>query len=226
MSTRRCLRGSLLSLALLLGGCGGDDWDFLTGDFGDPPRVQPTSPTRQILFSTASLDGMVFNTGAGVTLGGRPMVGDLDTTLQGSHARQFFSFELGSLPSSITLVSARLELHQATVRGTPFATLGNVVLEAVDYGTSLEAGDFDVAPLSGGALGLSTDPTLGTKQLDVLPILDDAVQQGRPRWQIRLRFSALGSDADHITDAVEFGDAETSTPGSLAPRLIVEFRQP
>jgi hypothetical protein len=217
----------VLAASLGLPGCG-DFACVLCGTGGTGSSSGPTPTTRNFP-SDAALDGMVFSNGAVVALGGAPFTGDNDLVINGVSARQFFSFDLSTLAAAAQPTAAHVYLRQAAVRGTPYASLGGLLLEAVNYGGSLDAGDFGLAPVAPGTPGanvLSTTATIEWKSLDVLAALAAARQAGLPYLQVRLRFAGLDSDANGGDDAVEMGDAEGSAHASSAPYLRVTYLAP
>jgi hypothetical protein len=215
----------LPTCAFALGGCG----DLLNIPFSDVGGGGgfggPTSESRDFP-SAAALDGMVFSNGSTVSAGGGPLVGDLDTSINGIAVRQFFSFDLSSIPALAIIDSADIYLRQAAVQGTPYSTHGVVLLEHVDYGASLDAADFAALALDPIPTPLSSSATLETKSIDVLARVIANRLAGRTRFQVRLRFSTLSSDSDATNDAAEFGDAEGSAHANSAPRLRITYTPP
>src|SRR5690348_1153322 len=79
-------------------------------------KKNPTSPaTTTTLLSSATFDGYVGSNGAAVSAGGGPVTGDGDAVLPGVGFRQFYSFDLSSVPNSASIESANLQLYQALV---------------------------------------------------------------------------------------------------------------
>jgi hypothetical protein len=205
----------LLSTALLLAACGSD------GDNGMTPGVEHTDT----LVATASLDGFVTSTGTADVNGGGPAVGDLDGVTQGLNARQFYSFDLSGIASQATVVDATVRLFQARVIGTPYASHGEVVLDHVDYGSSLDVGDFGGGTLTAAIAVLATQPDTAYHAADVSGEVQADLEAGRSRTQYRLRFSLQGSDGDMANDIVVFSDSEESAGAGAPPQLIITYRQ-
>jgi hypothetical protein len=102
--------------------------------------------------------------------------------------RGFATFELSSVPADrIALSLAELTLTISAVYGTPFVTLGPLLLESVQF-ESVGAAAFDAAP-RGAATAVTGLASLDdTTRLDVLPMVSaDAAEATRS--QFRLRFS-------------------------------------
>lgn len=208
------LPGLLLPGLLLLGGCGG------SGDGDDPPGPGLTV----MLPPQAALDGFVTSAGSAVAAGGGPFVGDLDASTAGLVGRTFYSFDLSALPAGATITGATLRVQAAVLQGAPFTTLGVVALDHVDYGTSLDAGDFALAALSPTTPTLLSTPTLTLVALDVTAFVQADRSAARPRVQFRLRFSPFGSDNDAANDYVSFTDTEVSNvAGGIPPSLEVTY---
>jgi hypothetical protein len=191
-----------------------DGSDNGTGPGGGGPDVTVDLP------STASLDGWVRSDG-NLAATGNPITGDIDAAAPGLGYRQFYSFDLSGLPSGATIVGATLSLYQAGSTGAPYAELGNVVVEHVDYGDMLDPTDYATTPLGGTAATLSTNATVGYKTVDVTARVAADVAAARSRSQFRLRFSTLDSNNDGGSDFAQFNDAEAA---ANRPVLSVTYR--
>jgi hypothetical protein len=177
------------------------------------------------IVSTASLDGWVQSDGFANADRGGPGTGDLDSRAAGGLGeRQFYSFDLSSLPPTAQVTSAVVRLFQATVIGSPYGSLGNVVVDHLDYGTSLDGSDYNLAALLADVGTLSTDAVIQYKTLDVTARVQADRSAGRPRSQFRLRFSIRDSNNNGVDDDALFGDAELSCCliDSL-PQLVVTY---
>src|SRR5438477_6921840 len=97
------------------------------------------------LTSQSTLDGVVSSNSVAVANGftSPPFAGDFDSTAQGIGARQFYSFDISSIPSTATVTSATLRLFQAFTMGQPYSQLGNVLVDHLDYGLSLDGTDYN-----------------------------------------------------------------------------------
>lgn len=171
-----------------------------------------TGPTGQDVTvdipSTAALDGWVRSTGD-FAITGSPITGDLDAAVPGIGYRQFYSFDLSALPAGATIVSATLRLYQSTTVGSPYAKLGNVVVEHVDYGDALGPAGYSAVPLEGGAPPvISSDASVGPKTTGVATAVTNDLTAGRIHAQFRLRFSNTDANNDGVSDFAQFNDAE------------------
>lgn len=135
--------------------------------------------------------------------------------------RSFTSFELPEARGR-TLADATLALYQGIGEGAPYAKLGLLFAERVDLGPSLDAADFG-APSTSMSLGVSDD-TPGSFEIDVTPLVQDALARGIPRLDIRLRFGAAVT-FDDTADLTRFTSAVVDVdPTSPPPFLHVRWR--
>lgn len=204
---------SLLSVALVLSGCGGG------GGGGTPPAALVTIA----LPSTASLDGYVYSLGHVVDTGDAIVVGDWPNAMGWQGLRGFVSFDLTGIPAGSQVTSARLALTQFAMDGTPFTTLGVVIVDQVVYGDQLSAGAYDLSHPSFQAFTvLSSDYLAGPKTTSVTDAVQAAVDAGDPRAQFRLRF-AVADDFDMSVDVALFHSAESAPTAAEVPTLLVTY---
>lgn len=205
----------LASLSLAGCGCG--------GTIDSSPQL---ATQRLTLSSEPGRDGWVAEGGQAVTqstVAGTPGTGDAGPA--GSARRQFFSFDLSTLPAGATVESALLSLYQARVDGTPYATHGAVVVDHLVYDT-LDPSDFHLPSLGTALDTLSADPALALRVLDVTAAVQADRAAGRARTQLRLRWSALDRDGDGTDDQAAFADADDALGTGLPPRLLVTYSAP
>ena len=203
---------SLAAGSLLLPACG--------GGAGNP------SPITVTLLGTEALNGNVSNQG-GVSLTGtlgEQIVGDSYVSVGPVFFsyRLFVSFDLSSLPPGATVTTATLSLYQTRTVGTPYATLGPLLVDHVVYGGVLDPGSYSRSFPTGQGLGpLATDATVGTKSLLVSAVVQDDLASGRGRSQFRVRFTAE-NDGSTTTDLANFRLYASSGLGN-EPRLVVTY---
>ncbi len=204
-----------LALSLPLAGCG----------TGGADGEASGELLQFVLKSVAAEDGVVFNDRGVVTNGVLPLVGDLDANQRGLEARQFYSFDVTSLPEDVTVTSATLRLDLFVTSGTPFSTLGGVVVDYLDYG-ALDADDYNLRALVAGLGPLTSSPSLQPYTLDVSAALAQVLALDRVRLQLRLRFSFADGDFDFSNDYASFPEAEAALSGNgQEPSLIVVLRR-
>jgi hypothetical protein len=172
---------------------------------------------------TLTSDGRVFF-GPGVNMA----VGDDSSN---TTYRSFVSFDIGSLPATLTgarILDANLKYEVVSVNFSPFEDLAtcsggaagictHLIIESVNYGPALEATDFEVAPLRevrAYRQRVVQEPTVGDNTVNVLTSVQDdqdnrATRGGRS--QFRYRFSKL-TDADKTPDALLIKGGLSSSP--------------
>jgi hypothetical protein len=137
--------------------------------------------------------------------------------------RMFFGFDLSSLPSDAIIVSARLQAADVGGgSGDPYSTMGDLLLDHVDVGASLDATDFAASALS-SHIAILSQVRAGAKDAEVTAAVAADVAAGRSTSDFRAGFRDL-TDGDSEIDTAVFLD-DTFSPG-LGPRLVVVYRRP
>ena len=208
-------RLALAGLLLALAGCGsGGDEGELSGEV-----------LQFLLTSVPAEDGVVYSDRGVQTNGAFPLVGDLDANFRGLAARQFFSFDVTSIPEEVLVTSATLRLDMYASVGLPFNTHGNVVVDYLDFGT-LDADDYALRALEAGLGPIASTPALGPRTVDVTSALAQVLALDRTRAQFRLRFDFADTDVDTSNDYAVFPEAEAASTGiGQAPTLLVVLRR-
>ena len=203
--------------SVVLSGCGSGGAAALAGGGEIRSLIASSVPAE---------DGVVQSEQTVRTDGGFPQVGDLGMPGSSYVARQFFSFDLSAVPPGSLVTSAVLRLDVFVVVGSPFTSLGAVVVDHLDYGT-LDHTDFGARALTDGLGPIATDPSLGPKTLDVTNQVALDVARGRTRSQFRLRFMPKESDNDTANDFASFAEAEAAVSGhGQPPALALVLRVP
>jgi hypothetical protein len=170
-----------------------------------------TRPVRILdLAGNAALDGWAESGGGAQANGGGPLVGDLESATPGLGFRQFFSFDFTPLAPAEEVTGAVLTLFQASASDAPYASLGNVIVDHLDYGPTLDGADYNLPPLIANIGTISDDAVEEFKQLPVTAQVRADRTAGRVRSQFRLRFQLGDIDFDGASDFVQFGDVEVS----------------
>lgn len=166
-----------------------------------------------------SLDGYVTR-GQGAYPAGEIRVGSEGESIH----RGFLSFDLRAIPAGVSVTDVGLRFYQLDYTGRPYQQLGNLTLTVVDYGPSLDAGDFDVVGL--GPLPLDRQNRPGSwyevSSGSIGQWLEWARNAGLERLQFRLQFEDEangGGEASYIR--VEAGDNSLGT-GNV-PELVVSY---
>ncbi len=190
-----------------------------------PSCKSPAGPSTSVtLTSEAAIDGWVQSDGVAVSASGGPSVGDFDASNPGVGYREFYSFDLSTVPAGSTIDSAALQIYQALVVGQPYTVLGNVIVDHVNIGSSLDASDYAAAPIASNIGTISTNTTVEYKTLEVRTSLVANLAAGRTKSQYRIRFSNRDSNNDGKNDYVAFTDAEDSCCAvNKPPQLVVMY---
>ncbi len=127
----------------------------------------------------------------------QPFVGD-DSTNQA--LRAFFAFDLSSLAGA-EIVEAQLDLSDYEMTGGPFEWLHPLYVEEVDWGSTLDAADFDAGVAA--TLATMSDSVGLNSPFDVTGRVAARVAEGKDSFRIRLRFEAA-TNGDGFNDSVNW----------------------
>lgn len=165
----------------------------LTPDQGEPVR-----------------SGTVWNTGT-VSNPNQIALGDSG---RGKSQRAFITFDLSVLPAGVDIRRADLVMRLGGANGDPAKTdpgasgfFGNFVVESVDIGSKLDAGDYNKAGLSLGQYPtrLFRDNWNTTHPVDVPTAILSALSAGKRSITFRLRFLSEW-DNDDEGDSIALDD--------------------
>ncbi len=191
-------------------------------------NTEVVAPTTELvtLTSQAPLDGFRSNNNGGndsvdIRAGNGNFVGDPPYVLV---TRGFMSFDLSVIPAGATVQSIELRFYQVDVVGDPYGELGNLLLKHVDYGSSLDAADYDGPELASAILAPHEMPgewyTI-TSDTFVTWIEEDR-SAGRSRFQLRLQFSAE-SDPDGELDMIYIESGDNHLGTGNRPELAITY---
>lgn len=217
--TRSCSLLAFGLLSLLLPACGGGGGD-----------ATPPTPVAVTLVSDSSRDGYLGYVSASASeirnLVNSIGVGDNDGYVARRSIRGFVSFDLRALPAGARVLTATLQVYQTTVVGSPYATLGEIRADHVDYGDALDYDEFGIPFLGSSTAGIiASDASLGWKTLDVTARVATDLADGRTRSQYRLRFG-IRYDDDAVNDWALFEDGDMSQGTTNPPLLAIEYVVP
>ncbi len=222
--TRLASLFAVTAAALLLTACGGGSGGGSGGGGGGPVVGNLT------IVSDAAQDGYLAYLDAAAPRS-RNLVnsigaGDNDAYVRRQSLRGFVTFDLRALPPGARITSATVRVYQSSVVGSPYAKLGYLRLDHVDYGATLDYDEFGLPILGGSTVGnISDEPTLGWKSLDVTERLQADLDAARTRSQYRLRFG-LRYNNDATNDWARFEDGEMSQGTVNPPLLVITYTQP
>jgi hypothetical protein len=174
-----------------------------------------------------TVSDMVFNYGEDSVPRFRYYVGD---DAGNTHAsRTFFGVSLSGLPQDLTqITSAQFRLRITGTIGAPFSKLGNLLLESVNYGPTLDrtTSDYNTPPLGPG-VSVPSSIIGGEGFFDVLQFVKDdwANRNARSNYsEFRLRFE-IQNNTDSATDAIYFEREEPALIPEFA-KLLLEYEHP
>jgi hypothetical protein len=194
--------GLLVTLAALaLGGCGGG------GDSGPGQTTLTFAPSTALtVYSTGSTNGA-----SGLHVGQQNNVSS-----KGGIRFPLFPF----VDANDVIVSARLRVKQTAPVGAPYAVHGAVVVDHVDFGFALQGDDTGATVLGAVPGTLSSDATLGIKEIDVTAAVAAAAAANDFTVDFFLRFDAVALSAG--TDYAVFDDHLAGSGN--APELVVVYQ--
>jgi hypothetical protein len=157
-----------------------------------------------------------------------------------NYERSYLSFNLDSLPDTITVISATLRLCQ--LRSTGNDTFGvwpkwtgvpggdtmSCIIDHINYGALLDtldwtAGDIGDPQTITNCFGpISTTPDTGWKTLDVTSCMQADLAASRNRTQFRMRFK-VGSDYDGRGDRLDFYSSSSAPLYDKFPNIIINY---
>jgi len=199
-----------LLAAVLLAACGGGG--------GSAPTYELTFGSVAGLDGIVEADGTVYEDDAyGISCGQI----DLNVGVRG-----FVVFDITGLPVDATIVAATLTLRQFQISGSPYAKLGGaIVLDRIDIGAVLDAGDYSSVAYESGFGTLSTSEALGTRSLEVGPQVQADRTAGHDLSSYRLRF-VIEADGTVSADYANFNSQENPDGSGVTPTLTVYYTLP
>lgn len=167
--------------------------------------------------SSVNVDGAVWSDGAFYT----NLLQNGDDS-SNSYGRGLVGFDISSL-QGWTIVSATLRLYQDTVDPAAYTSLGTVVVDHINFGSSVDSGDLTGGTLTSNIGTLSTSATIEWKTLDVSSYVQADINAGRTSSQFRTRFTT-NTDSDGVRDLAFFDDSENTGGTGNRPQLVVTYR--
>jgi hypothetical protein len=185
-------------------------------------EVEPETIT---LISEGILDGYRLNDGTGsrsldILVGNGELIDPAGELV----ARGFMSFDLSAIPAGATIESAELRFYQKQVLGSPYEKLGNLVLERVYYGTTLNDSAYNTPALDTAVLDIETLPQAWYILSDptIAIWIQASLETGLSRQQFRLAFwQETDGDGEEDWIAIESGAGILSS--REAPQLTITY---
>jgi hypothetical protein len=158
------------------------------------------------------------------------LVGDNDGYAPNYTMRGIVTFNIKNIPQKSTVDAATLQLAQCFIAGSPYASLGSIVVDHVPLMTTPDSAIYDTTAINAGIATLSTDSTLTLKTASVTSAVAGDRAAGDTLIQFRLRFSTADGNNNGISDYATFSadSALTTLCAPFAtghePLLIVTFQ--
>jgi hypothetical protein len=139
-------------------------------------------------------------------------------------ARGFVTFDITKLPQGARVEKAILRLYQVKITGKPLVELGNLMIDHLTYGDSIDLTDYGIPALVSGISTLSTDLKEGWKEADVSKAVREDVANKRSTSQLRLRFTKEVKTDDSAGNFIYFESAnEYKKATQNLPELVIEY---
>lgn len=191
------------------------------GTLNDPLSPTPTraQQSRTITMDAVpELDGYRNSTGTGKRLAEiRVGMGP------GLVSRGFVSFPIDSLPRGSFIKNATLRLYQVETDGNPYQKGGDIVIDHLSYGTTLDEIDYAAPSFLYSFATLSDNPNIQYKEVDVTAQLRDDHRNAKSTTQFRLHFEVEIANDDDSFDFAYFESAENHYGTGNTPELVVEY---
>ena len=203
-----------------------DESDETNNELQVNTAVTPAVDVTVTLTSQGALDGFRANNGGGnntvdIRVGNGAFFGSPSQELV---IRGFMSFDLTGIPASANVQSIQLRFYQTNVTGTPYAKLGNLLIQHVDYGSTLDNAAYDTPVLHSAILSPHTGS--GEWYTITANTISDWIEAdlaaGRSRTQFRLQFSTE-TDGDGLQDTASFESGENYFGTGNVPQLTITY---
>ena len=195
--------------------------------------VAPPNPVTVTLYSVASQDGRLWESGESTNVGGGGNSTDNTTaalrigdTNVDEQYKSIVSFDTSSIPDTATITGATLRLVRGTISGTsPFSTHGSCVADIVTGGfggsTAFANGDWQAAATATSVATMSSPASNGSASTGNLSAAGLSAINKTGSTQLRV-YCTLDDNDDLGYDYIGFYAGENATT-SNKPQLIVTY---
>jgi hypothetical protein len=136
----------------------------------------------------------------------------------------FMSYDISMIPKGAVVKSASLDLTAGNVFGTPFKQMGQMYICNQQY-AHLSSNDFIVGPATGVMYSTSQMPTAPVSSSTMVAAVQDQVDAGSGRFQVRLQF--VGTPVQQLFperwSQVWLGPANYIEFPQAQPKLVIEY---
>lgn len=169
-----------------------------------PPTTEPPPPTatdpqyQTVNVSKKTDEGGYVEDGGQTYAGANVYAGD---SAGNKPCMGFISFDIGALAGK-TIQSVKLTLSGATVYGSPLEYCDALWINVVSWGARpIQQSDFN---LPGTAVQSFANPSITCTADKLKTELQKAINEGKPRFQVRIHFSGPETDNDNARDGWEY----------------------
>ena len=173
----------------------------VTVDDGNGGQDEKTETVEVLAMPSVSLPLKIWEGGA-VEEGTFPIVyavtivGD---SVNNNPYRGFLSFDISSLAGK-EVISAEMKFKQFHTYNNPYSIIEKIRVEAIYWGTDLiELEDYN---LQGVTLGLFNIPPFTCSSTELVNALNQAIESGHDRFQLKLSHNGLQTNHDGIADTI------------------------
>ena len=147
------------------------------------------------------------------------VVGDNDDD---DYIRGLFSFDIGDVSGTVS--TAMLRILQGTTDGTPYADLGALTVDHVNFGDiEANAGDFSGNTLTANIASTTDSSNEVWKEFSVRNYVQADIEAGRSTSQFRIRF-ASDTDSNGDDDLAYMESSEDAFGTGNTPQLVVTYQ--
>ena len=183
------------------------------------PTPTPTPVIKSMTLSaTASLDGFRSSNGGGND--GLDIRAGRNVNLV---TRGFVSFDITGIPASATITEATLRIYQTKTIGNPYGVGGNLKVDHLDYGSSLDDPDYGVSSLISNFATVTTNAVVEWKDIIATDQVKVDKSASRTRSQFRIHFTTEVTGGDVTGDFAYYESANNSEGTGNTPQLVIKY---
>ncbi len=128
---------------------------------------------------------------------------------------------MSNLPSDAIIESAVLRVYQEKIVGHPYGIGRDLMIDHLDYGSSLGNEDYGASAISSSVATLTNNTTIEWKDADITDSLKNDLSNNRDKSQYRILFPS--DVAGTTSDLVYFESADNSQGTGNLPQLVVKY---
>jgi hypothetical protein len=137
----------------------------------------------------------------------------------------FLSYDISMIPNNATITSVSLDMTAGNVFGSPFNTMGQLYICNQVYG-SLNSNDFTIGPPTLSMYSVAQMPTGPVSSSAMIAAVQEQVDNGGSRFQIRLQFVGSPVQQSYPT---QWSEAWKTNPTNdieftqTLPELVIQY---